>query len=81
MIIVPPLIYLVRDPVSVYSAIALDIIVFSISHHVMSPLLSEMQPLLLQTFVILPKEKTTVWVEQNGNFFQQNGSVIKIEQN
>jgi hypothetical protein len=35
----------------------------------------------LQTFVILPKEKTTVWVKQNGNFFQQNGSVIKIEQN
>jgi hypothetical protein len=33
----------------------------------------------LQTFVILPKEKTTVWVEQNGNFFQQNGSVIKID--
>jgi hypothetical protein len=35
----------------------------------------------LQTFVVLPKEKTTVWVKQNGNFFQQNGSVIKIEQN
>ena len=35
----------------------------------------------LQTFMILPKEKTTVWVKQNGNFFQQNYSVIKIEQN
>jgi hypothetical protein len=35
----------------------------------------------LQTFVILPKEETTVWVKQNVNFFQQNGSVIKIEQN
>jgi hypothetical protein len=35
----------------------------------------------LQTFVISPKEKTTVWVKQNVNFFQQNGSVIKIEQN
>jgi hypothetical protein len=35
----------------------------------------------LQTFVILSKEKTTVWVKQNVNFFQQNGSVIKIEQN
>jgi hypothetical protein len=34
----------------------------------------------LQTFVILPKEKTTVWFKQNVNFFQQNGSVIKIEQ-
>jgi hypothetical protein len=39
------------------------------------------QQLLLQTFVISPKEKTTVWVKQNVNFFQQNGSVIKIEQN
>ena len=37
--------------------------------------------LSLQTFVISPKEKTTVWVKQNVNFFQQNGSVIKIEQN
>jgi hypothetical protein len=37
--------------------------------------------LALQTFVISPKEKTTVWVKQNVNFFQQNGSVIKIEQN
>jgi hypothetical protein len=37
--------------------------------------------LALQTFVILPKEKTVVWVKQNVNFFQQNGSVIKIEQN
>jgi hypothetical protein len=35
----------------------------------------------IQTFIILPKEKTTVWVKQNVNFFQQNGSVIKIEQN
>jgi hypothetical protein len=35
----------------------------------------------LQKFVILPKEKTTVWVKQNVNFFQQNGSVIKLEQN
>jgi hypothetical protein len=35
----------------------------------------------LKTFVILTKEKTTVWVKQNGNFFQQNDSVIKIEQN
>jgi hypothetical protein len=36
----------------------------------------------LQTFVILPKEKTIVWVKQNVNLFQQNGSVIiKIEQN
>jgi hypothetical protein len=35
----------------------------------------------LQTFLISPKEKTTVWVKQNVNFFQQNGSVIKIEQN
>jgi hypothetical protein len=35
----------------------------------------------LQTFVILPKEKTAVWVKQNVNFFQQNGAVIKIEQN
>jgi hypothetical protein len=35
----------------------------------------------LQKFVILPKEKTTVWVRQNVKFFQQNGSVIKIEQN
>jgi hypothetical protein len=35
----------------------------------------------LQTFLILPKEKTTVWVKQNVDFFQQNGSVIKIEQN
>jgi hypothetical protein len=35
----------------------------------------------LQTFVILPKEKTTVWVKQTVNFIQQNGSVIKIEQN
>jgi hypothetical protein len=35
----------------------------------------------LQTFVILPKEKTTVWVRQNAKFFQQNGSLIKIEQN
>jgi hypothetical protein len=35
----------------------------------------------LQTFVISPKEKTTVWVKQNVNFFQQNGSVVKIEQN
>jgi hypothetical protein len=34
----------------------------------------------LQTFVILRKEKTTVWVKQNVNFLQQNGSVIKIEQ-
>jgi hypothetical protein len=41
------------------------------SHHKMA----------LQTFVILPKEKITVWVKQNVNFFQQNGSVIKIEQN
>jgi hypothetical protein len=32
-------------------------------------------------FLILPKEKTTVWVNQNVNFFQQNGLVIKIEQN
>jgi hypothetical protein len=37
--------------------------------------------LTLQKFVISPKEKTTVWVKQNVNFFQQNGSVIKIEQN
>jgi hypothetical protein len=37
--------------------------------------------LTLQTFLISPKEKTTVWVKQNVNFFQQNGSVIKIEQN
>jgi hypothetical protein len=35
----------------------------------------------LQTFFILPKEKTTVWVKQNVNIFQQNDSVIKIEQN
>jgi hypothetical protein len=35
----------------------------------------------LQTFVISPKEKNTVWVKQNVNFFQQNGSAIKIEQN
>jgi hypothetical protein len=35
----------------------------------------------LQPFVISPKEKTTVWVKQNVNFFQQNGSVIKIGQN
>jgi hypothetical protein len=35
----------------------------------------------LQTFIILPKEKTTVAVKQNVNFFQQNGSVIKIEPN
>jgi hypothetical protein len=35
----------------------------------------------LQKFVILPKEKTAVWVNQNVNFFQQNGSVIEIEQN
>jgi hypothetical protein len=39
------------------------------------------QDISLQTFVILPKEKITVWVKQNVNFFQQNGSVIKIEQN
>jgi hypothetical protein len=31
--------------------------------------------LTLQTFVILPKEKTTVRVRQNVKFFQQNGSV------
>ena len=35
----------------------------------------------LHRFMILPKEKTTIWVKQNGNFFQQNYSVIKIEQN
>ena len=35
----------------------------------------------LQTFMILPKEKTTVWVKKNGHFFQQNYSVIKIQQN
>ena len=35
----------------------------------------------LQTFMILPKEKTKVWVKQNGNCFQQNSSVTKIEQN
>jgi hypothetical protein len=35
----------------------------------------------LQKILILPKEKTTVWVKQNVKFFQQNGSVIKIEQN
>ena len=35
----------------------------------------------LQTFVILPKQKTTVWVRQNVKFFPQNGSVMKIEQN
>jgi hypothetical protein len=29
--------------------------------------------------MILPKEKTTVWVKQNVNFFQQYGSVIKNE--
>jgi hypothetical protein len=27
------------------------------------------------------QRKTTVWVKQNVHFFQQNGSVIKIEQN
>jgi hypothetical protein len=42
---------------------------------------SRSMTLALQTFVILPKEKNTVWVKQNVNFFQQNGSVIKIEQN
>jgi hypothetical protein len=35
----------------------------------------------LQTFVISPKEKNNVWVKQNVYFFQQNGSVIKMEQN
>jgi hypothetical protein len=35
----------------------------------------------LQTFVILPKQKTTVWVRQTVKFIQQNGSVMKIEQN
>jgi hypothetical protein len=39
------------------------------------------EKIMLQTFVILPKEKTTVWVKQNVNFLQQNGSVINIEQN
>jgi hypothetical protein len=59
------------------------------SRHGFSGVVSEHSPffvilqhsLTLQTFVISPKEKTTVWVKQNVNFFQQNGSVIKIEQN
>jgi hypothetical protein len=32
-------------------------------------------------FTHFTQRKTTVWVKQNVNFFQQNGSVIKIEQN
>jgi hypothetical protein len=46
-----------------------------------APLSCYQNTLALQTFVILTKERTTVWVKQNVNFCQQNGSVIKMEQN
>jgi hypothetical protein len=48
-------------------------------HH--KPLVFHFHQFTLQEFVIVTKEKTTVWVKQNVSFVQQNGSVIKIEQN